>query len=305
MKGRVLKSTGSWYQVLAEDQKIYPCRMRGKIRLEDIKASNPVAVGDFVHFDSSQQDGNIEEILPRKNYIERKSVKKTAHSHVLAANIDQVLLVATLKQPRTSLGFIDRFLVTAESFRIPQVILFNKMDLLSKEELFLQGQWIALYASLDIRPIAVSLLEDRDVTAIMGLLKNKATLVAGHSGSGKSTLLNRLSTAIGQKVGDISDFSNKGIHTTTFAEMFRLDHSTFIIDTPGVKEWAPFGMTQQEISDYFPELRELRAQCRFGSRCLHLTEPQCAVLEALAKGNIADSRYQSYESIVSNRDSRA
>lgn len=305
MKGRVLKSTGSWYQVLAEDQKIYSCRMRGKIRLEDIKASNPVAVGDFVLFEGTQQDGSIAAILPRRNFIERKSVKKTGHSHVLAANVDQVLLIVTLKQPRTSLGFIDRFLVTAESFRIPQILLFNKKDLLSKEELALKNQWIALYTTLGIRSIDLSLLHDQDITALQKLLENQVTLVAGHSGSGKSTLLNRLSPAIHQSVSKISDFSNKGIHTTTFAKMFQLAPSTFVIDTPGVKEWAPFAMSEQEISDYFPEMRPLRTHCRYGSRCLHLNEPACAILEAVEKGNIAASRYLSYESIVSNRDSRA
>ncbi len=305
MKGRVLKSTGSWYQVLADDQKTYSCRIRGKVRLEGIKASNPVAVGDYVLFDGTQQDGSIAEILPRRNYIERKSVKKTDHSQVLAANVDQVLLIATLKQPRTSLGFIDRFLVTAESFRIPQIILFNKNDLLSTPELELQSQWIALYSSLGINAISLSLLLDQDISILMKLLENKVTLVAGHSGSGKSTLLNHLSPSIHQSISEISGFSNKGIHTTTFAEMFQVAPSTFVIDTPGVKEWAPFAMNEQEISDYFPEMRELRSQCRFSSRCLHLSEPACAILEAVEKGDIAATRYQSYESIVSNHDSRA
>ena len=305
MTARVLKSTGSWYQVLAEDHQIYTCRIRGKIRLEGIKASNPVAVGDIVLIAGSPQDGTIEAIRPRKNYIERKSVKKTGHSHVLAANVDQVLLVATLKQPRTSLGFIDRFLVTAESFRIPQVILFNKRDLLSKEELHQQALWASMYASLGISTLDLSLLQDQDISALQSLLANQVTLVAGHSGSGKSTLLNRLSPAIHQTISTISNFTDKGIHTTTFAEMFMLAPTTFVIDTPGVKEWAPFEMTPQEISDYFPEMRAWRTHCRFGSRCLHLSEPGCAVLEAVKNGNIATSRYQSYESIVSNRDTRA
>ncbi|HCR54250.1 MAG TPA: ribosome small subunit-dependent GTPase A [Cytophagales bacterium] len=304
MKGRVIRSTGLWYNVLGEDQKIYTCRARGKFRLDDIKESNPIAVGDRVVFDHDQKEGHITELIPRENLIERKSVKKTGHSHVLAANVDQVMLIATLKQPRTSLGFIDRFLVSAESFRIPQILIFNKKDILSKEELQHQEELMYLYSSLNVKVLAISATEDASIEEVKTLLNGKTTLIAGHSGVGKSTLLNRISDTIQQTVSEISGFSEKGTHTTTFAEMFQINQSTFLIDTPGVKEWGLMDMNEQEISDYFPEMRERRLNCKFGSRCIHLTEPGCAVLKALESGEIALCRYQSYVSMVSGQDNR-
>jgi ribosome biogenesis GTPase len=233
----------------------------------------------------------------------RQSVKKTGHSHVLAANVDQVLLMATLKQPRTSLGFIDRFLVSAESFRIPQVLLFNKKDLLNEASLEDQNILIQLYSSLNIITHSLQAVSD-DLTFVHQLLADKVTLIAGHSGVGKSTLLNRLSSTIQQSTGKISSFSNKGTHTTTFAEMFPLNESTFIIDTPGIKEWGLVDMAPQEISDYFVEMRELRLQCKYGSKCLHLQEPKCAVMAAVENGEIAVSRYESYASMVLGEDNR-
>ncbi len=304
MKGRVIRSTGLWYNVFGEDQKTYVCRARGKFRLEGIKESNPIAVGDFVIFDEDQKEGHITEILPRQNIIERKSVKKTGHSHVLATNLDQVLLIATLKQPRTSLGFIDRFLVSAESFRIPQVLIFNKTDLLNVEELALQNQLIHLYNSLNVTSVAISAKEDSSIEGSLNLLKGKTTLVAGHSGVGKSTLLNRLSDKIEQTVNEISSFSEKGTHTTTFAEMFQIDEATFIIDTPGVKEWGLVDMNSQEISDYFPEMRERRLDCKYGSKCIHISEPDCAIFKAVEEGDIALCRYESYLSMIGDKDNR-
>lgn len=303
MKGRVIRSTGLWYEVLGNDQIIYTCRARGKFRLDDIKESNPIAVGDFVLFDHEQKEGHITELIPRVNIIERKSVKKTGHSHVLAANVDQVLLIATLKQPRTSLGFIDRFLVSAESFRIPQVLVFNKSDLLNDKEEKNQNQLVSLYQSLNVTSLSISALND-NLDELQSLINGKTTLVAGHSGVGKSTLLNRLSPNIQQSVSDISGFSEKGTHTTTFAEMFQVNPSTFIIDTPGVKEWGLVDMNEQEISDYFPEMRERRLNCKFGSRCIHLTEPGCNIIRALENKEIALSRYKSYTSMVSGEDNR-
>lgn len=304
MKGRVIRSTGLWYNVLGEDQTVYTCRARGKFRLEGIKESNPIAVGDYVLFDSGQKEGHITEIIERENLIERQSVKKTGHSHVLAANVDQVLLIATLKQPRTSLGFIDRFLVTAESFRIPQVLIFNKLDLLSAEDKVKQDNLQALYQSINVTTLGLSALHDKDLGALQNIILDKTTLVAGHSGVGKSTLLNRLSTSIQQSVGEISSFSDKGTHTTTFAEMFPINPTTFIIDTPGVKEWGLVDMNAQEISDYFPEMREKRLNCKFGSRCIHLTEPGCEITKAVEKGDIALSRYESYTSMALGEDNR-
>lgn len=304
MKGRIVRSTGLWYNVLGEDQKIYTCRARGKFRLDEIKESNPIAVGDLVLFDHDQHEGHITELLPRNNLIERQSVKKTGHSQVLATNVDQVLLIASLKQPRTSLGFIDRFLVSAESFRIPQVLIFNKTDILNPKELEKQNQQIELYASLHIITQSISATEDENFDSLHNILKDKTTLVAGHSGVGKSTLLNKLSDSIDQSVGAISGFSEKGTHTTTFAEMFQINSSTFLIDTPGVKEWGLVDMNEQEISDYFPEMRDLRLNCKFGSRCIHLTEPGCAILSALEKGEIARSRYENYVSMVLGENNR-
>jgi len=304
MKGRIMRSTGSWYDVLAEDHQKYPCRVRGKFRLDNIKESNPIAVGDYVMITLENGVGSINEILPRTNHILRQSVKKTGHASVLAANIDQVMLIATMKQPRTSLGFIDRFFVSAESFRIPQILVFNKKDLLDEDELIEVEKICSLYAGIGVKTILASAKLDEDLTVIGQVLKGKTTLVAGHSGVGKSTLLNRISPAITQSTGDISDFSEKGTHTTTFAEMFEVQDNTFIIDTPGIKEWGLVDMEPQEISDYFPEMREVRLNCKFGSRCLHLNEPKCAVLEALQRNEIAGTRYQSYVSIVTGQDTR-
>lgn len=303
MKGVVMRSTGSFYDVLGEDDAHYTCRVRGKIRLDGIKETNPIAVGDHVLFDVEHDVATIFEIIPRTNHILRQSVKKTGHAHVLAANVDQAMLIATLALPRTSLGFIDRFLISAESFRIPQILVFNKKDMLDAEGQKIQNDLIALYTSLGVLCFQISALED-DPSPIRAVLQDKITLVAGHSGVGKSTLINRLAPGIEQKIGEISGFSAKGTHTTTFAEMFRLDKQSFIIDTPGVKEWGINDMTQQEVSDYLPEMRDLRLNCKFGSRCLHLAEPKCAVIEAVQNGTIAASRYDSYVSIVLGKDNR-
>ena len=303
MVGLVMKSTGSFYDILGEDGNNYTCRVRGKIRLEGIKETNPVAVGDKVVFDLENAIGSITQILPRENHILRKSVKKTGHSHVLAANVDQVMLVVTLAYPRTSLGFIDRFLVSAESFRIPQVIIFNKKDLLDEDSMKDVLALMKMYQSIGVICLSTS-AKRNDVDEVRRLLQAKTTLVAGHSGVGKSTLLNRVSPGIKQAVGEVSDFSAKGIHTTTFAQMFMIDDKTFVIDTPGVKELGLVDMNAQEISDYFPEMRELRMNCKFGSKCIHINEPHCAIQEAVKSGDIALSRFESYLSIVANEDNR-
>lgn len=303
MKGLVLRSTGSFYDVLAEDGKKYSCKVRGKIRLEDIRETNPVAVGDRVNIELDNVIGSITEILPRTNHILRKSVKKTSQAHVLAANVDQVMLVATFAYPRTSQGFIDRFLVTAESFGIPQVLVFNKKDLLSDDEFNHQQDLIRLYEKIGVTSISISALKD-DHLELQKLLTGKITLIAGHSGVGKSTLLNKIAPHIQQKTGEISGFSEKGMHTTTFAEMFEVDFKTFMIDTPGIKEWGLIDMRDQELSDYFPEMRDRRLDCKFAARCIHLNEPKCAIIEAVHKGDIALSRYESYLSILAGEDNR-
>jgi ribosome biogenesis GTPase len=299
MTGLVLRSTGSFYDVLGHDGLRYVCKVRGKIRLEGSKETNPVAVGDNVEF----AGGAITSILPRRNHMLRKSVKKTSQTHVLAANVDQVLLIATLAYPRTSLGFIDRLLVSAESFRIPQVIGFNKSDLLDDDGKELQLALAALYEKIGVITFSLSAIKD-DLTPIRRVLQDKNTLVAGHSGVGKSTLLNRIAPHFQQKTGELSGFSEKGMHTTTFAEMLAVDASTFVIDTPGIKEWGLADMNEQELSDYFPEMRDLRLECKFGSRCLHMNEPRCAIIAAVEKGVIAISRYESYLSMLAGEDNR-
>jgi len=303
MNGLVMRSTGSFYNVLTDDGTMYNCRVRGKIRLEGIKETNPVAVGDHVSFNLENEIGSITAILPRTNHILRQSVKKTGHAHVLAANIDQALLVVTLAFPRTSLGFIDRFLVSAESFRIPQVIVFNKRDMLNDEGVQIVEELIALYQSIGVTCFSVSAAND-SLNDVKEILENKITLIAGHSGVGKSTLLNKIAPALQQATGDISEFSAKGKHTTTFAEMFQLHDKTFVIDTPGVKELGLVDISKEELSDYFPEIRALRDQCKYGASCLHINEPQCAVQQAVQSGTIAFSRFDSYCSILANEDNR-
>lgn len=303
MEGVVFRSTGSFYDVVTDDGKKIVCKVRGKIRLEGIKQTNPVAVGDRVAFDVDHGIGSITEILPRRNHILRQSVKRVGHSHVLAANVDQAFLLVTVAMPRTSLGFIDRFLVSAEAFRIPQTLIFNKSDLLDAESREYQEALMDIYRTIGVGVCSISAIND-DVTNIGQLLHGKTTLLAGHSGVGKSTLLNRLDPNIKQKVGEVSEHTAKGVHTTTFAEMFDLGDNTYVIDTPGVKEWGLVDMNDQELSDYFPEMRELRLECKFGARCLHVNEPNCAIIPAVERGDIAPSRYDSYLGMLAGKDNR-
>lgn len=283
---------------------VYNCRIRGKLRLEGFKESNPLAVGDWVEFDQEGADGIIHEIHPRTNHVLRQSVKRTEHTSVLAANVDQSLLMATVAQPRTSLGFIDRFLVACEAFRIPQILIFNKSDLLNEEEKGAVRQVMDLYEKLGVQVRLISALDVFERENLLKILSGKTTLVAGHSGVGKSTMLNMLIPGLSQTVSDISSFSEKGMHTTTFAEMFQMNDSTYVIDTPGIKEWGLVDMKEQEISDYFPEMRELRLDCKYGSKCLHFNEPKCAIIEAVEKGEIALWRYENYLGMVSGKDNR-
>ncbi|MBX2965589.1 MAG: ribosome small subunit-dependent GTPase A [Cyclobacteriaceae bacterium] len=303
MKGIVMRSTGSWYDVHLGDGRVIPCRTRGKLRLEGYKETNPIAVGDYVELDDLQTEGIITAIHERKNHILRQSVKKTGHSHVLAANIDLAVLVVTMILPRTSSGFIDRFLVTAEAYDIPQALIFNKQDLLDEESAALQSQLLDVYEKTGIRCLKISAIAD-DIREVHNLLAGKTSLIAGHSGVGKSTLLNKLSPDIQQSTGELSGFSEKGTHTTTFAEMFTLDNTTFVIDTPGIKEWGLMNISSEELSDHFPEMRALRAECKFGYRCLHANEPHCAVKHAVEKGEVAVSRYVNYLSMLSGEDNR-
>jgi ribosome biogenesis GTPase len=305
MEGLVMKSTGSWYQVLVDDY-TYACRLRGRFKTKGLKVTNPIAVGDRVVLeveDTQQNTGVITDILPRDNYIIRKSTRKAYHGHLLAANLDQAILVATLVFPRTSLGFIDRFLVSAESFRIPAVVLFNKADLLSEEHHRLQAELMELYTSLGYRCLAISALSEEVVPPVRKLIEGRVSLLSGHSGVGKSTLLNRIAPgAAQQRTAEVSNFANKGVHTTTYAEMFMVAPATFVIDTPGIKELGLMDIQDGELGHYFPEMRDLLGACRFHN-CIHTHEPGCAVREAVESGAIADSRYYSYLSMLENEDS--
>lgn len=306
MIGLVLKSTGSWYEVLHQSN-TYLCRARGKLKLKGYKTTNPIAVGDFVEFKieevTDEQTGVITSISPRKNYIIRKSIHKTGHTHIIAANVDQAIIIATLAFPRTSLGFIDRITVAAESFRIPVTIIFNKMDTLEDDGLSYADELIMLYESIGFKCLKISAFEKSDITKVGQLLNGKTSLIAGHSGVGKSTIINALNPEIGQKIGEVSLSVEKGTHTTTFAQMFPLDDETFIIDTPGIKEYGLVEIEEQELSDYFPEMRALIGECKFHN-CSHTHEPGCAIVEALNANEIAASRYHSYLSMLENDDNR-
>lgn len=305
MRGIVTKSTGSWYQVLDEKGNRYECRIKGKFRTLGIKTTNPIAVGDWVEFEVElgQQSAVITKLEPRKNYIIRRSVNLSKQTQIIGANLDLALLVVTLASPPTSTGFIDRFLVTAEAYSIPAGIVFNKLDLFSNEGLEILAEYVDIYESLGYPCYTVSALEKQNIEDLKQVLKDKITLVSGHSGVGKSTLINALIPGLELKTGIISDWSDKGKHTTTFAEMIDLPFGGKLIDTPGIRELGIVDIEPQELSHFFPEMRMLLNQCKFHN-CRHINEPGCAVLEALENGEIEPSRYDSYLSIYNNENNR-
>ncbi|WP_448520533.1 ribosome small subunit-dependent GTPase A [Rhodoflexus sp.] len=305
-RGLIMRSTGSWYEVRDEAGTIRRGRLRGKYKLHGAKVTNPVAVGDYVEFvEENPAEGTIliTDILPRENYISRKSPHKMAFAHIIAANIDQALLMATVALPRTSTGFIDRFLVSAESFRIPVIILFNKNDLLDAEALAYQEELIQTYERIGYSCLAISALHGTNVNRLRELLTAKKTLIAGHSGTGKSTLINSLNPQLNLRTSAISEFAGKGVHTTTFAEMFELARDTFLIDTPGIKELGLADMDDEPISHYFPEMRDCFGKCRYYN-CQHVQEPDCEVIRRVKTGEIAHFRYMSYLSMLENDDNR-
>ncbi len=304
--GLVMRSTGSWYDVRSNEGTIMQCRLKGKFKIKGFKVTNPIAVGDKVVYeleDEVRNAGIISDILPRENYIIRQSVHKTAHGHLLATNLDQAVLIATLDFPRTSLGFIDRFLVAAESFRIPTVLVFNKLDLLNEEQIVYQNELTELYESLNYKCIFTSAVDGTGVDDFFNILQGKVSLISGHSGVGKSTLVNVIAPDLDLRTSEVSTFANKGVHTTTFAEMFEIAPETFIIDSPGIKELGLADMQKEEIGHYFPEILEIMGQCRFHN-CMHLDEPNCAVKEAVMEERIAQSRYFSYLSMMDGGDNR-
>lgn len=305
MKGRVIKSTGSWYIVKAGEE-LLKCRLRGKFKQDDLKLTNPIAVGDYVEIkkEPDQPTWTIDEIHLRENYIIRKSTRKNHFSHIIASNIDQAFLMVTLNNPRTSLGFIDRFLVSTESFRIPATIVVNKTDLIHKEKDKEYLQDIReIYEPLGYPVLEISALNENDLKEkFIPILKGRTTLLSGHSGVGKSTLLNKLIPEAQQQTKEISKFSAKGVHTTTFAEMFALEGSGYLIDTPGIKEFGILDIEDNELSHYFVEMRKYLGQCKYNN-CRHLNEPGCIVLEKLEEGYIHPYRYDSYINILTEEDS--
>jgi ribosome biogenesis GTPase len=305
MQGLVIKSTGSWYTVLGDNSVKYDCRIKGKFRLKGLVTTNPVAVGDVVDFDiePEQQTAVITNLHQRKNYIIRKSINLSKQAQVIAANIDQACLVVTLASPRTSLGFIDRFLVTAEAYSIPTILIFNKLDLFSKEGKEILAEYMAVYEKIGYPCYAVSALNGDNLDTIKGLLTNKTSLFSGHSGVGKSSLINQILPGMELRTGVISDFSDSGKHTTTFAEMFELPFGGKLIDTPGIRELGVIDIEKEELGHFFPEMRQRLNTCKYHN-CVHVNEPGCAILTALENGEIEPSRYDSYMSIYLGNDSR-
>ena len=319
-KGLVIKNTGSWYTVLTDDGQFLDCKVKGNFRIKGIRSTNPVAVGDRVIV----SEGNwITEIEDRKNYIIRKSINLSKQSHILAANVDQALLVVTVARPETSTTFIDRFLASAEAYRVPVILIFNKSDVLSDEEAHYQQMMIQLYETIGYECHAISAQTGDGVEALRPKLEGKITLLSGNSGVGKSTLINCLVPHANLRTADISDAHQTGMHTTTFSEMIPLTPSpshpltpspshpltsspshpltSYLIDTPGIKGFGTFDMEREELTSYFKEIFEFSKQCRF-SDCTHTHEPGCAVLKAVEEHYIAQSRYQSYLSMLDDKD---
>lgn len=305
MKGTVYKSTGSWYSVKAENGDFIECRIKGKFRIQGIKSTNPIAVGDVVKFEIEQlgddEVGTISAIEDRKNYIIRKSVNLSKQTHIIAVNLDQVFLLVTLNNPTTYTLFIDRFLATAEAYDIPVVLLFNKIDAYNEEELGEIRFLAALYREVGYTCIGISALTGKNIEKVRALMMEKTSMFAGHSGAGKSTLVNALESGLDLKTAAISEQHLQGQHTTTFAEMYDLSFRGRIIDTPGIKGFGVVDMEKEEIGDYFPEFLTLKKGCKFNN-CLHLNEPQCAVKDALENEEVSWSRYRSYVQMVTGED---
>ena len=301
MKGIVARVTGSWHDIRLEDGSILPSRTTGKLRLEDIKTTNPVGVGDEVEVQYEAGDevrGIITEVLPRKNYIVRQSPRKKHDLHLLASNVDQAMLVTTIVQPMLKLGFIDRFLLMTEPHNIPVIIVINKNDLFTEEEMEIFGGLKIMYEDIGHRVMSCSAVTGDGVDELRAILKDKTTLVAGQSGVGKSTLVNAIQPGLGLKTDEISDYSGKGQHTTTFAEMFSLDSGGYIIDTPGIKMLSFNNLEPMDVAHNFREFFEKSASCRFPN-CLHRNEPGCAVKAAVEEGTISSMRYDHYLQIIS------
>ena len=302
MRGFVIKNTGSWYTVRTEDGQTVECKIKGNFRLKGIRSTNPVAVGDWVEILCNKEGtAFITSIADRRNYIIRKSSNLSKQSHIIAANIDQAFLVVTVNYPATSTTFIDRFLASAEAYRVPVVLVFNKNDILSEEELHYQDMMMQLYDTIGYECVAISAHSDSCKEQLYPLLKDKITLFSGNSGVGKSTLLNKLIPGVSLRTSEISDAHNTGMHTTTFSEMLPLPVGGWALDTPGIKGFGTFDMEPEEICGYFKEIFSFSKDCRF-SNCTHTHEPGCAVRKALEEHYIAESRYASYLSMLDDKE---
>lgn len=299
MQALVYKSTGSWYVVKDDSGKTYNARIRGKLKIDDITSTNPIAVGDIVEIETEEGENSIviSEIHKRNNYINRVSPHNQNQHHIVAANLDQTLLFATLKSPRTSFGFIDRFLVVSEAYHVPAIVVFNKCDLYGKKEKEKLAMAHEIYDAIGYRIIEMSIQTGEGVQEVIDVLTGKTTLLSGHSGVGKSTFINKVLPELALKTQNVSGWSGKGLHTTTFAEMFDLASGGRIIDTPGIREMGIVDVPRRELSHYFPEMRELILQCQFNN-CVHIEEPDCAVKNAVMSGTINVERYTSYLNIL-------
>ena len=302
MKGLVIKNTGSWYTVKTDDGTIVDSKIKGNFRLKGIRSTNPVAVGDRVEIIRNQEGtAFINAIEDRRNYIIRKSQNLSKQSHIIAANVDQAFLIVTVNYPQTSTTFIDRFLASAEAYSVPVTLVFNKTDLLGEEERHYQDMMMTLYDTVGYKCVAISAETGEGVEALLPMLHDKITVLSGNSGVGKSTLINRILPDVNLRTAEISDTHNTGMHTTTFSEMLELPQGGYIIDTPGIKGFGTFNMEPEEITSYFKEIFKFSKDCRFNN-CTHTHEPGCAVLKAVEDHYIAASRYQSYLSMLNDKE---
>lgn len=303
LQGLITKSTGSWYQV-QEKQKgtFYEARIRGKFKLQKTRLTNPLAVGDWVEFQLETDDiAWITKIEPRKNYLIRKSVNLSKEAHIIASNIDVACFLFTLKNPETSLGFLDRFLACCEAYNIKPLILFNKADLLSDEDIEYIQALTTLYEAIGYDTLMISAYSELNLNELKSILKDKISVFFGHSGSGKSTLVNALQPGLNLKTGEVSEVHLKGKHTTTFAQMHFWNFGGSVIDTPGVREFAMIDVSREEIQHYFPEIFRTKTECKFHN-CMHLNEPKCAVIKAVEEGDILESRYMTYLKLMEEAD---